>query len=347
MAIDAWTMLLESPGRSTPSPARYSRIVQLRPMFRHSPMNRAGTTVAIDAGSAASTRRCARAAARRVPRRGAVRRAHRAAATRPTRRSTRSTRSASSCRATTTTCAPRSPSCRELGVPVLPRGAGSSQCGQTVGDALVDRPQQVTLDRIVGVRPRRDAPSTVEPGVVLDRSTRCCKPHGLWFPVDVSTSAQATIGGMAGNNSCGSRSIAYGNMVHNVAAIDALLADGSEARFGDAGGDGGRAGRACASSSTGFGDRRARARRDRARRADACCAASAATTSTSSTRRASGRTPPTAASTSRTCWSAAKARSRGRARLTLTLAPLPRAQGARRGQLPDASTARWSARSTS
>ena len=45
---------------------------------------------------------------------------------------------------------------------------------------------------------------------------RALKPHGLWFPVDVSTSAQATLGGMAGNNSCGSRSIAYGNMVHNV-----------------------------------------------------------------------------------------------------------------------------------
>ena len=58
------------------------------------------------------------------------------------------------------------------------------------------------------------------------------RPHGLWFPVDVSTSAQATLGGMAGNNSCGSRSIAYGNMVHNVLAIDAFLADGTEARFG-------------------------------------------------------------------------------------------------------------------
>ena len=61
---------------------------------------------------------------------------------------------------------------------------------------------------------------------------RGCKPHGLWFPVDVSTSAQATLGGMAGNNSCGSRSIAYGNMVHNVHAIDAILSDGTEARFG-------------------------------------------------------------------------------------------------------------------
>ncbi|HEY2187874.1 MAG TPA: FAD-linked oxidase C-terminal domain-containing protein, partial [Caldimonas sp.] len=58
------------------------------------------------------------------------------------------------------------------------------------------------------------------------------KKTGLWFPVDVSTSAQATIGGMAGNNSCGARSIAYGNMVHNVLGIGARLADGSEAEFG-------------------------------------------------------------------------------------------------------------------
>ena len=73
---------------------------------------------------------------------------------------------------------------------------------------------------------------TVEPGVVLDQLNAWLRPHGLWFPVDVSTSAQATIGGMAGNNSCGSRSIAYGNMVHNVHAIDALLSDGTMSRFG-------------------------------------------------------------------------------------------------------------------
>jgi FAD/FMN-containing dehydrogenase/Fe-S oxidoreductase len=119
--------------------------------------------------------------------------------------------------------------CRELRVPVLPRGAGSSQCGQTVGAALVIDSSK-HLGAIGGVD--RDAMTvTVEPGVVLDRLNSVLRPHGLWFPVDVSTSAQATIGGMAGNNSCGSRSIHYGNMVHNVAAIDALLADGTEARF--------------------------------------------------------------------------------------------------------------------
>src|SRR3546814_14192933 len=72
---------------------------------------------------------------------------------------------------------------------------------------------------------------TVEPGIVLDHLNAWLKPHGVWFPVDVSTAAQCTIGGMAGNNSCGSRSIAYGNMVHNVVSIDALLSDGPEGRF--------------------------------------------------------------------------------------------------------------------
>jgi FAD/FMN-containing dehydrogenase len=68
--------------------------------------------------------------------------------------------------------------------------------------------------------------------MVLDHLNAALKKHQLWFPVDVSTSGQATIGGMAGNNSCGSRSIAYGNMVHNVAGIDAWLASGELASFG-------------------------------------------------------------------------------------------------------------------
>ena len=118
----------------------------------------------------------------------------------------------------------------ELGVPVLPRGAGTSQCGQTVGEALViDHTRHLTD---IGEPDLERRTVDVQPGVVLDRLNAVLKPHGLWFPVDVSTSAQATIGGMAGNNSCGSRSIAYGNMVHNVLAIDALLADGTEQLFG-------------------------------------------------------------------------------------------------------------------
>jgi len=118
----------------------------------------------------------------------------------------------------------------EMKVPVLPRGAGTSQCGQTVGEALVIDSSR-HLREISDFDPLKQE-VTVQPGVVLDELNAWLKPHGLWFPVDVSTAAQATIGGMAGNNSCGSRSIAYGNMVHNVLGIDALLADGTEQYFG-------------------------------------------------------------------------------------------------------------------
>ncbi|MDP2400093.1 MAG: FAD-linked oxidase C-terminal domain-containing protein [Burkholderiales bacterium] len=118
----------------------------------------------------------------------------------------------------------------EAGVPVLPRGGGTSQCGQTVGAALVLDVSK-HLNEIVGFD--RDTHRViVQPGIVLDHLNAWLKPHGLWFPVDVSTSAQATIGGMTGNNSCGSRSIEYGNMVHNVMGIDAWLADGEVCRFG-------------------------------------------------------------------------------------------------------------------
>ena len=118
---------------------------------------------------------------------------------------------------------------RDAKAAILPRGAGTSQCGQTVGKALVVDFSRYMRD-IVGFDKDR-AEVTVQPGVVLDQLNSWLKPHGLWYPVDVSTSAQCTLGGMAGNNSCGSRSIRYGNMVHNVAAIDAILADGTRARF--------------------------------------------------------------------------------------------------------------------
>lgn len=125
--------------------------------------------------------------------------------------------------------------CRELKVPILPRGGGSSQCGQTVGRALVIDCSKY-LDRVIAFD--KDAATVqVQPGITLDALNALLKPHGLWFPVDVSTSAQATLGGMAGNNSCGARSIAYGNMVHNVVGIDALLADGTDEYFGPFGAD--------------------------------------------------------------------------------------------------------------
>jgi len=118
----------------------------------------------------------------------------------------------------------------EEGIPILPRGAGTSQCGQTVGTALVIDDSKY-LNRIVSMdhELRR---AIVEPGVVLDTLNAKLRPLGLWYPIDVSTAAQATLGGMAGNNSCGSRSLAYGNMVDRVIAIDAWLPDGTRGQFG-------------------------------------------------------------------------------------------------------------------
>ena len=120
--------------------------------------------------------------------------------------------------------------CRDLKVPLVPRGGGTSQCGQTVGAGLVMDFSKY-MRNILDLDPQAGR-VTVEPGLVLDHLNAALKPHGLWYPVDVSTSAQATLGGMAGNNSCGSRSIAYGNMVHNVEGAQAWLADGSLLNFG-------------------------------------------------------------------------------------------------------------------
>src|ERR1700751_4089699 len=120
---------------------------------------------------------------------------------------------------------------REEGVPVLPRGGGTSQCGQTVARALVLDCSKF-MDRVVALDPEARR-VTVQPGVVMERLNARLRQHKLWFPVDVSTGDRATIGGMTANNSCGSRSIRYGNMVHNVRAMDAILADGTEAHFAE------------------------------------------------------------------------------------------------------------------
>jgi len=119
---------------------------------------------------------------------------------------------------------------REAGVPVLPRGGGTSQCGQTVNRALViDCSKYLRRVLHVDADQRR---ALVEPGLVLSDLNRSLQPSGLFFPVDPSTNARCTIGGMTGNNSCGSKSIRYGLMGDNVHAIDAVLADGSRHRFG-------------------------------------------------------------------------------------------------------------------
>jgi FAD/FMN-containing dehydrogenase/Fe-S oxidoreductase len=126
--------------------------------------------------------------------------------------------------------------CRAEGVAVTPRGGGTSQAGQTVNDALVIDCSR-HLDRVLDldVAGRR---CVVEPGILLDELNRALKSSGLWFPVDISTASRATIGGMVGNNSCGARSLRYGNTRENVLSIDAVLADGTRAHFGRMGDSG-------------------------------------------------------------------------------------------------------------
>jgi FAD/FMN-containing dehydrogenase/Fe-S oxidoreductase len=118
---------------------------------------------------------------------------------------------------------------REEGVSVTARGGGTSQAGQTVGRGLVIDNSKY-LDKLSDFD--LDARTVwVEPGIVLDDLNRQLKASGLWFPVDISTSSRATIGGMAANNSCGSRSLRYGIMADNVLAIEGILAEGERVTF--------------------------------------------------------------------------------------------------------------------
>ncbi|MGI9372557.1 MAG: FAD-binding and (Fe-S)-binding domain-containing protein [Hyphomicrobiales bacterium] len=124
---------------------------------------------------------------------------------------------------------------RKEKIPILSRGGGTSQCGQTVNEALViDNSKYFNKILELDVENRR---CVVQPGIVLDELNRALKPHGLWFPIDVSTASRATIGGMAGNNSCGGRSLRYGIMRDNVISIDAILPNGTKMKFGPLGSD--------------------------------------------------------------------------------------------------------------
>jgi len=115
------------------------------------------------------------------------------------------------------------------GVPVLPRGAGTSQPGQSVNHAVViDFPTH--LHRVLEVNAEEHWVRT-EPGITIDELNRQLRPHRLHFTPDPSTSNRANIGGAIGNNSCGSRSILYGKTVDHVLEMAAVLSDGTHARF--------------------------------------------------------------------------------------------------------------------
>jgi FAD/FMN-containing dehydrogenase/Fe-S oxidoreductase len=117
----------------------------------------------------------------------------------------------------------------QFGVPVLPRGAGTSLAGQTVGHAIVmDLSRH--LNKIIEVDPER-LEARVQPGVVQEQLNVAAAAHGLAFGPDTSTSNRATLGGMIGNNSAGSGSVRYGMTIDHVLALDVVLSDATQSTF--------------------------------------------------------------------------------------------------------------------
>jgi FAD/FMN-containing dehydrogenase/Fe-S oxidoreductase len=118
----------------------------------------------------------------------------------------------------------------EFSVPVLPRGAGTSLAGQTVGQAIVmDLSRHMT--RIIDIDAERNV-ARVQPGVVQEQLNLAAARHGLVFGPDTSTRNRATLGGMIGNNSAGSQSVRYGMTIDHVLTLDVVLSDASQSTFG-------------------------------------------------------------------------------------------------------------------
>lgn len=121
--------------------------------------------------------------------------------------------------------------CRELALPITCRGAGTSTAGQATGTGVVlDFSRH--YNRILSVDPHSRT-ATVEPGVVADQLQEAVRPLGLLFGPDPSTHSRCTIGGMVGNNACGSHSLAWGRTVDNVVAMEVLTYDGTVLQLDD------------------------------------------------------------------------------------------------------------------
>ena len=115
------------------------------------------------------------------------------------------------------------------GVPITPRGGGTSQAGQSIGAGLVlDTSKH--LNRIIEINPDEQW-ARVEPGVVLDELNAALRPHHLRFAPDVSSASRATVGGMMANNSSGARSVLYGKTIDHVIEQRVVLSDGALAHF--------------------------------------------------------------------------------------------------------------------
>ncbi|WP_145795966.1 FAD-binding and (Fe-S)-binding domain-containing protein [Kitasatospora atroaurantiaca] len=121
--------------------------------------------------------------------------------------------------------------CRDHGVPVVPRGAGTSIGGQAIGPGAVVLDFRRHVNRVLEVDPQART-ARVEPGAVLDDLQAAARPYGLRFGPDPSTHSRCTLGGMIGNNACGAHSVAWGRTSDNLESLDLLLADGTELTVG-------------------------------------------------------------------------------------------------------------------
>jgi FAD/FMN-containing dehydrogenase/Fe-S oxidoreductase len=120
--------------------------------------------------------------------------------------------------------------CRSLGVPLTARGAGTSIAGNAVGPGVVlDTSRYLSAVRAVDPEART---ATVEPGLVQAALQTAARPAGLRFGPDPSTHNRCTIGGMIGNNACGSRALGYGRTSDNVVGLDVVTGDGTRLRLG-------------------------------------------------------------------------------------------------------------------
>ncbi|WP_215456284.1 FAD-binding and (Fe-S)-binding domain-containing protein [Streptomyces sp. ATCC 21386] len=118
--------------------------------------------------------------------------------------------------------------CRAHGVPVVARGGGTSIAGQATGTGVVlDFTRH--LNRLVSLDPETRT-AVVQPGLVLDRLQEAAAPHGLRFGPDPSTHSRCTLGGMIGNNSCGSHSVAWGTTADSVRELSVLTGSGDARR---------------------------------------------------------------------------------------------------------------------
>jgi FAD/FMN-containing dehydrogenase/Fe-S oxidoreductase len=117
---------------------------------------------------------------------------------------------------------------RETGTPVTLRGAGTSIAGNAVGPGIVVDTRR-HLGRVLALDPEAGT-AVVEPGVVHATLQRAAAAHGLRFGPDPSTHSRCTVGGMIGNNACGSRALGYGRTADNIVALRALTADGRDVR---------------------------------------------------------------------------------------------------------------------